>query len=122
AADHAPGAVDFTGYLPDDAARSHLASASLFALPSRDEGFGLVYLEALALGVPCIAARAGGAPEVVDDSVGSLVEYGDIRGLASACADALDRDSRTEELVRHAAGFSYPVFRDALSKALNLSS
>ncbi len=59
--------VHFTGIIDDAALRSEYAACDIFALPSRKEGFGLVYLEAMTYGKPCIAARAGGAPEVVGD-------------------------------------------------------
>lgn len=119
AAKRAPGAVEFAGRLPDRLARERLAAAALFALPSRDEGFGLVYVEALSLGIPCVAARSGGASEVVDESVGTLVEYGHTTQLAAACVAALRRTWDPSELRRHASRFSYPMFRDRLSEALN---
>ena len=56
AAEQPPGGVEFMGRVSDRALREHLASCQLFALPSRSEGFGLVYLEAMANGKPCIAA------------------------------------------------------------------
>ena len=112
------GAVEFTGAISDEALRTEYATCDLFALPSRKEGFGLVYLEAMTYGKPCLAARAGGAPEVVNDSVGQLVEYGDIPALAAAVAD-LTRHPRDSEVVRrHAAAFAFPMFQQRLAAAL----
>ncbi|HYP18200.1 MAG TPA: asparagine synthase-related protein, partial [Opitutus sp.] len=71
-------AVEFLGYLDDRRMREELRSCSLFALPSKKEGFGLVFLEAMANGRPCLGVRAGGVPEVVTADTGSLVEYGDV--------------------------------------------
>jgi glycogen(starch) synthase len=69
-----------------------LAATSLFALPSRVDSFGIVYLEAWAYGVPVIGCRAGGVPDVIDDGAdGLLVEYGDVAGLA-ATVEALLAD------------------------------
>jgi glycosyltransferase involved in cell wall biosynthesis len=65
-------AVDFCGYLDDQALQARLRECALFALPSQREGFGLVFLEAMAQAPPCLAARAGGAPEVVTDETGML--------------------------------------------------
>jgi phosphatidyl-myo-inositol dimannoside synthase len=57
----------------------------IFALPSRGEGFGLVYLEAMACGKPVIGGAHGGAPEIIDDGrTGYLVQHGDAIQLATA--------------------------------------
>jgi phosphatidylinositol alpha-1,6-mannosyltransferase len=113
------GSVDFLGAIDDDALRLEYTACDLFALPSRREGFGLVYLEAMIHGKPCLAARAGGAPEVVNDTVGRLVEYGNIPELAAA-VDELVRAPRDSEVVRrHAASFAFPVFARRLAAALN---
>jgi len=57
----------------------------VFAMPSRTDSFGIVYLEAWANGKPVVAANAGGVPEVVThDETGLLVEFGDVDGLAQA--------------------------------------
>lgn len=62
-----------------------LAATDLFALPSRVDSFGIVYLEAWAYGAPVIGCRAGGVPDVIDDGEdGLLVEFGEPEGLAAA--------------------------------------
>ena len=61
------------------------ATAEIFALPSRGEGFGFVYLEAMARGKPVIGGAHGGAPEVIRDGVtGYLVSHGDTEQLATS--------------------------------------
>lgn len=80
--------VRFPGHLDDDAYASAMAGARLFVLPSEWEAFGIVLLEAMAAGRPCVATAVGGVPDVVQDGIdGLLVPHGD----AGALARALDR-------------------------------
>ena len=72
-----------------DVSRDRLAeeyvSADIFCLPSVQESFGLVFLEAMAAGLPIVACRAAAIPEVVEDGVtGLLVPPRDPAGLARA--------------------------------------
>lgn len=70
-------------------ALSLIASADLFVLPSLAEPFGLVLLEAMALGKPVIATRAGGPVEIVTDATGRLVRPSDPKELAAAILSLL---------------------------------
>ncbi len=85
-------AIVFHGILPEDALLDQFARCRLFALPSDKEGFGLVYAEAMCAGRPSLAARAGGAPEVIGRDGGLLVPYGDVGAIAQACVEALQRE------------------------------
>ncbi|MGA8269424.1 MAG: glycosyltransferase family 4 protein [Candidatus Acidiferrales bacterium] len=61
--------------------------ARVFALPSSGEGFGMVFLEAMALGIPVIGGNHGGIPDIIDDTVtGFLVPHGDVTQLAERIA------------------------------------
>ncbi len=67
-----------------------LAAADLFLLPSQTESFGLSALEALASGVPVVASRVGGLPEVVrDGETGMLCPVGDVDAMAEAAIGLL---------------------------------
>jgi phosphatidylinositol alpha-1,6-mannosyltransferase len=55
------------GFVPDHALEACYAQATVFAMPSRGEGFGLVYIEAMRHGLPVIASVHDAAPEVVRD-------------------------------------------------------
>jgi glycosyltransferase involved in cell wall biosynthesis len=74
-----------------------LARAHVFVFPSLIEPQGLALLEAYAAGLPVIASRTGGIPEMLEDGVdGGLVEPGDAAGLAAAIIGLLnDPDRRT---------------------------
>lgn len=78
-------------YAPDAVKRDALAAADVFALPSRTDSFGIVFLEAWCYGVPVIGARAGGIPDVITEGRdGLLVRFGDVAGLARAIRLLLD--------------------------------
>ena len=77
-----------------------LQGASVFAFPSRGEPFGIALLEAMAAGVPAVAAAAGGVPEfVLDGQNGILVEPEDVQGLVSAIARVNENRDLRERLV-----------------------
>lgn len=92
-----------------------LPAADLFLLPSSQESFGLAALEAMSCGVPVIAARSGGLPElVVHGETGFLFEVGDVEGMASAALDLIAQPSRRAamaEAARARAETVYPMER-----------
>jgi len=63
----------FTGYLSGDDLAAAYASADVFAFPSDTETLGFVAMEAMASGVPVVAARAGGIPDVVAEGENGLL-------------------------------------------------
>ena len=68
-----------------------MRKAFIFVLPSRWEGFGLVLLEAMSVGVPIIATKVGGIPEVIEDGKdGILVEPENPEELSNAILRLLD--------------------------------
>jgi glycosyltransferase involved in cell wall biosynthesis len=67
-------------------ASSYFAGFDVFVLSSRTEGTPIVLFEAMAAGVPIVATRVGGVPDVVNDEEAFLVAPGDTAGIASAIA------------------------------------
>jgi len=112
------GAVEFAGPVDDAALRAAYRACTLFALPSRGEGFGIVFLEAMAHGKPCLGARAGAIPEIIDEASGVLVDYGDVTQIAAQLVWALHHPWDAAQIRLRAAQFSYPVFRERLRQAL----
>jgi L-malate glycosyltransferase len=84
-----------------------LSCTDLFLLPSEMEAFGLVALEAMACGVPVVATRTGGIPEVVEDGVsGYLAPVGDVEAMGDAAVSLLEDPAawqRFSEAARHGA-------------------
>lgn len=77
--------------------------SDLKLLLSEKESFGLVLLEAMACGVPCIGTNIGGIPEVIKDQVsGFLVEVGDIQGASEKALAVLEDKQLSKRLTDHA--------------------
>jgi glycosyltransferase involved in cell wall biosynthesis len=92
--------VTFTGYRAD--VRALLPAFDLYVNSSLFEGVSLTILEAMAAGVPVVATRVGGTPEVIDRSTGVLVPPADASALASALG-AMLRDEPTRTALGAAA-------------------
>ncbi len=118
------GAVLFTGHVAQDELMRRYAVCNVFVLPSNQEGFGIVFLEAMAYGKPVVAARAGGTPEVVaDGETGLLVEPGNRAALVAALSELLAHPERRQQLGeagrrRLQANFTYELFRGRLIRLL----
>jgi phosphatidylinositol alpha-1,6-mannosyltransferase len=98
--------VRFLGRVPDDVRDSWLQQGHVFALPSRlpeegvgGEGFGIVYLEAAAHGMPVVGVAEGGALDaVVDGETGRLVDPTDHVALAGTVTELLLDRGRADQL------------------------
>jgi glycosyltransferase involved in cell wall biosynthesis len=106
-----PDAV-FAGFVTGDDLGRAVASMDVFFNPSVTETFGNVTLEAMAAGVPVVAARASGAVGLLEDGVtGLIVDPSDIAGYADAlqrfCEDAAFRIGAGQAGVAEAAGYRW---------------
>jgi len=118
-------AVQFVGHVPDSQLHAYLAGTDVFVLPSRKEGFGLVFLEAMAHGKVVIGGAHGGTPEVVPDGeAGILVRYGDPGELAQALIHLLSDEGLRTRMGRNGAilvrsRFSFDTFARAVAVRLD---
>ncbi|MBI2951818.1 glycosyltransferase family 4 protein [bacterium] len=87
----AMGRVSFKGQVAHSRLSDHYRNADVLINPSLSEAFGMSLVEAMATGIPAVATRVGGVPEVVEDGkTGLLVEPGDASALAGAILRLLD--------------------------------
>ncbi len=98
------------------------ASADLFALPSRYEGYGIVYAEALSFGLPVVACEVGPVPEVVGGEAALLVPPGGTDALSGALGRLLSDGGLKQKMsaaaLRRAA--SLPRWRDTVRGFLDV--
>jgi phosphatidylinositol alpha-1,6-mannosyltransferase len=106
--------VHFLGAVDDAALKELYATSDIFALPSVQEGFGLVYLEAMAHGLPCVVAADTAGAEVVEADVTGLgVRPGDVDQLADAIASLLNDRERWVRMNRAASACFQERYREA---------
>jgi glycosyltransferase involved in cell wall biosynthesis len=102
--------VELTGYISDERLDALMRGADALVYPSLYEGFGLVLVEAMARGVPVLAARATCLPETAGDAA-EYFDPLDVSDMAAAIRRVLDDARRREELIRlgheRAAGLSW---------------
>jgi len=95
--------VELSGDVPREKALEIIGGARVFCLPSRREPFGLVVLEAMALGVPVVATNVGGVPEILRRNTDAwLVEADSPREMSAALKDALTNLEKRREHVQSA--------------------
>jgi phosphatidylinositol alpha-1,6-mannosyltransferase len=110
--------VHFMGFIDDAMLQAEYRACDLFALPSAREGFGLVYLEAMAHGKSCLVAQSGGAPEVVDESVGAVIGYGNIDQIVWALCDLVRNPRSVRAIKSRLDYYSYAEFSIRLKQLL----
>jgi glycosyltransferase involved in cell wall biosynthesis len=113
------GSVTFEGEKSPDEIATWMNAADVLCLPSENEGVPNVILEAIACGLPVVASRVGGIPEIVDTAgLGRLVEPGDVTALRGALEDALARDWDRGAIAAAAKVYSWGKNAEELSAVL----
>jgi phosphatidylinositol alpha-1,6-mannosyltransferase len=124
----ASASIAFTGFVARPALAALYDRAAVFALPSRGEGFGLVYLEAMAHRLACVGSIHDAAPEVIVDGVtGQLVNQDNVPEMADTLATLLLDESRRRTMgeagyERVAREFTFDRFSDRLRGLLRARS
>ena len=111
--------VIFTGLFPETDKADLYALADIYAMPSRGEGFGFVYLEALASGVPAIGSKHdGGREALLGGKLGLLVDPSNPAELESAMKELLGRSAERHipPLLQH---FSFDNFKRRAGEILD---
>jgi glycosyltransferase involved in cell wall biosynthesis len=99
-----PAGVTFLGSVPPAQVASLYRTHDLFVMPSRFEAFGLVFLEALAAGLPCIGRNDFAMPELISPGRnGALVDGEDPQELARTIVETIDDDALFEQSRRDGA-------------------
>jgi len=120
--------VRFWGRVTDEKLCDLYRRAAVFAMPSRQEGFGLVYAESMWHGLPCIGSTADAAGQVIrDGETGLLVPYDDRPALGEALVRILEDSDYCARLGEAAARrardfFGYERFKDDVLRALEIGS
>ncbi len=110
--------IIFKGFVPEDQLETIWSNTTVFAMPSRGEGFGLVYIEAMRHGLPVVASVHDAAPEInLDGVTGYNVNLDKPDELADRLIYLLKNPDRATELGRRAherwrSHFRYGCFRD----------
>ncbi len=104
--------VVFAGFVSEEEKADHYRLADAFVMPGRGEGFGIVYLEALACGLPIVASSLDASSEVVlNRSFGRVVNPDRPSELKAACVDVLADHERERTVPRELQTFSMARFR-----------
>jgi phosphatidylinositol alpha-1,6-mannosyltransferase len=116
--------VRFFGRVSEDYKAQLMAQCRCFALPSHGEGFGLVYLEAMRLGRPCLVSNRDAGREVINPpEAGSAIDPQQIDQLTGEIVDMMTDDGRWNAVssaarLRYEAMFTASHFQDRLLKAI----
>ena len=86
--------VEFLGGLQNDQVLDLMFRSDAFVLASRNETFGVVFIEALSQGLPVAATRCGGPQTIINENNGILVPVGDVQALAGALVSLYENHGR----------------------------
>ena len=104
--------ITLLGALSAQQLASLYATSDLFVLPSRFEGYGMAFAEAIAHGLPVIGTTAGAIPQTVPAGAGILVQPDDVDALASALRRLIENPHERERLAAGARAATFPSWKE----------
>jgi glycosyltransferase involved in cell wall biosynthesis len=91
--------VEFAGRVPHEKVEDYMSQAEVFVLPSLSEGFPVTILEAMACGLPVVATRVGGVPDIIEDGTnGYLVDTMNQEQIAEALLKLLQDEKLRKDI------------------------
>jgi len=112
--------ITFSGMLSQDDVRKAYSAADLFVFPSLTETQGLVLSEALTAGLPCVAVRAAGTPDIIEDGVDGFLADNSVSSFSGYIDKLISDDKLRAQLsqaaVRNSARFSVDVMIEKFEK------
>lgn len=113
--------VVMSGYVQDEELEAHFALADIYIMPSRKEGFGIVFIEAMYYGLPVIAGNADGSVDaLLNGQLGELVNPDDIPEITGALEKYLqsaEKNSPNQKLLQN--NFGYNAYKEKLKLLFN---
>ena len=113
--------VMITGFIPDETLNDYFQISDVYVMPSYNEGFGIVFIEAMYFGLPVIAGNKDGSVDaLLNGKLGTLIDPMDIDALKNAIEDNFDSINKEivdkEALMAH---FGYDVYKEKVNRILN---
>src|SRR6185437_5235857 len=110
------------GFIPDEELEDHFAMSDMYVMPSRKEGFGIVFIEAMYYGLPVIAGNMdGSADALLNGQLGQLVDPDNVQEIAEAVINIVANKpgiNPSQTLLK--SPFSYEAYKQNLREALNI--
>jgi glycosyltransferase involved in cell wall biosynthesis len=113
--------VVITGFIPDENLKDYFLMSDVYVMPSYNEGFGIVFIEAMYYGLPVIAGNKDGSVDaLLNGKLGTLIDPMDIEGLKNAIEYNFEHTNKakvdTDVLL---ANFGYEVYKEKINGILN---
>jgi glycosyltransferase involved in cell wall biosynthesis len=106
------GRVGLPGAVSSEQLALLYAQSDLFVLPSRFEGYGMAFTEAIAHGLPVVGTTSGAIPQTVPDAAGVLVPPDDVEALAAALRRLIEDPAERQRLAAAARAARFPSWRE----------